>query len=621
MPVKILLADKSITIQKVVEMLFSGRDYEIVCASDGESALNEATRVIPDVVLVDVDLPRIDGYSFASRLKQTPQLAQTPVILMMSREDMYDSAKGRQAGIIDNIAKPFESQELIGKVKKAIAAASPRAAAPAPTAARPPAAPAPRVGTVPPPAPAAPLKPMKAAPEDIFDIISEAPSHADVKRAAAQTEEEAVYEVEPVVEEVEEPLNREGTKALPVGAKAVEEMRAGLGLIREKDEPQPEIVTYESLERSLAADQQAAFKPKAPVGPTTRPAPPPVQASMLPEAELRRMAEDSIAKMTREVFAKFPPVQPPKISDDAIRAMVDEKVISLTKEALSKMPAPQQYEPALTAAEARKIAEDIVAKMAKDIVAIIPPAQPQISPETLRAMVAEEVAIKTNMASEQSPLVQPAALTASDMWSAAEDAVRKVAQEYFDRQPPAQTPRISDEALLTMVDAKVSSMTKETLEKMPAAGTAALSPSDVWSMADEAVERIAREFFEKQPLSQAPQSSDETLRRMVEQVAAKTVDEALEKRAISLPTPIPANEMRKMAEETVSRMALQIFSDMTPPIPKISEDTVRRGIEEAVKMIARDVAREVIEKVAWETVPQLAEVMIKEEIERLKAMD
>jgi twitching motility two-component system response regulator PilG len=98
MPVKILLADKSITIQKVVEMLFSGKDYEVTCVSDGDTALHEASRVVPDVVLVDVDLPRIDGYSFAGRLKQTPQLSQTPVILMMSRDDVYDSPKGKQGG-------------------------------------------------------------------------------------------------------------------------------------------------------------------------------------------------------------------------------------------------------------------------------------------------------------------------------------------------------------------------------------------------------------------------------------------------------------------------------------------------------------------------------------------
>ena len=108
---------------------------------------------------------------------------------------------------------------------------------------------------------------------------------------------------------------------------------------------------------------------------------------------------------------------------------------------------------------------------------------------------------------------------------------------------------------------------------------------------------------------------------MVEQVAAKSVDEALEKKAVSNSTSLSKSELRTIAEETVSRMALEIFSDMTPPIPKISEDTVRKGIEEAVKTIAREVAREVIEKVAWETVPQLAEVMIKEEIERLKAME
>ncbi len=97
MPVKLLLADKSITIQKVVEMLFSGRDYEVVCVSDGDAALNEAARVVPDVALVDVDLPRIDGYTLAARLKQDPKLAQTPVILMMSRDDVYDSPKGKQA--------------------------------------------------------------------------------------------------------------------------------------------------------------------------------------------------------------------------------------------------------------------------------------------------------------------------------------------------------------------------------------------------------------------------------------------------------------------------------------------------------------------------------------------
>ena len=85
MPVKILLADKSITIQKVVEMLFSGKEYEVTCVSDGETALGEASRIGPSVVLADVDLPRVDGYTFAARLREMPSLAQVPVILMLSR--------------------------------------------------------------------------------------------------------------------------------------------------------------------------------------------------------------------------------------------------------------------------------------------------------------------------------------------------------------------------------------------------------------------------------------------------------------------------------------------------------------------------------------------------------
>ena len=99
MPVKILLADKSITIQKVVEMLFSGKDYEVVCVSDGETALSEAARVAPGRRACRYrPSPRRRVLPSRARLKQVPALAQTPVILMMSRDDVFDQAKA-QAGV------------------------------------------------------------------------------------------------------------------------------------------------------------------------------------------------------------------------------------------------------------------------------------------------------------------------------------------------------------------------------------------------------------------------------------------------------------------------------------------------------------------------------------------
>lgn len=307
MPVKILLADKSITIQKVVEMLFSGREYEVTCASDGETALNEAGRKLPDVVLADVDLPRIDGYSFAARMKEVPALARTPVILMLSRDDVFDEAKAGQAGIVDNIAKPFESQELIGKVRKAVSTAAPRAAGPAAAAPGPaPAAPAAAV-----PAAAQPTQ-KQAAPMDIFDIIEEAPSSGDLRPAASAPveEEEAVFEVEPEFE-VEEQQAVEAEEALPVGKKAVEEMRAGLGLSAAAEQAEPGGVESLGLAAVAALDtfekpvQRRAETPQAPEAreyvPPARPEPAAGAPSVaVSEEMLKKVLEETVAKIVRE---------------------------------------------------------------------------------------------------------------------------------------------------------------------------------------------------------------------------------------------------------------------------------------------------------------------------------
>ncbi len=389
MPVKILLADKSITIQKVVEMLFSGKDYEVACVSDGDTALHDASRVVPDIVLVDVDLPRIDGYSFAERLKQIPQLSKIPVILMMSRDDVYDSVKGKQGRIFDYIAKPFESQELIGKVKKALTEAPQRPAEPKPANSS--ISPSSSAATGTPTA-----KPRQATPMDIFEIIKEAPTEAELKEAAMpQREEESIYVVEPEVEEVEETAPGDRSTVLPVGNKAVEEMRVGLGLSELLTEP--ENVPFEAIDLAMES------APKA----TTPLEPKPLSSS------------DS-APETPIISASLP------ITDDNIRSIVEATVSKAVKEAIENAPAPA-------------------------------------------------------------------------------------------------------------------------------------------------------------------------------------------------PNVLPESELRDIAEKMMLKMAQEVFRDMPPPIPKISDETVRRGIEEAISKITRDIAKDVIEKVVWEVIPPLAEQMIKEEIERLKA--
>jgi CheY-like chemotaxis protein len=390
MPVKILLADKSITIQKVVEMLFSGKDYEVVCVSDGETALTEAGRVVPDVILADIDLPRVDGYAFAGRLRQMPALAQTPVILMLSRDDVFDQVKAKEVAIVDHIAKPFESQELIGKVKKAGAGGAARpaeqaAAAPA-TPKSAPAAPRPQV------APAAPPKPAKkAAAPDIFDIIEEAPSQEEVKRSAARSEDESIYEVEPVIE-VEEQIPGETAKALPVGQKAVEEMREGLGLGRTQQEADQDIVSFESLDLGTPAAreyqpprQQEPPKParrEAPKAPAAPAATAAHQAS-LTESDIWNMAEATVARIAKDMLGTMQPPQASGPSAQELRSMVQQAVAEQGAATAREVAPPQVPERVVQQAvqsAVQEMARDIIEKVAWEVV-----------PDLAATMIREEI--------------------------------------------------------------------------------------------------------------------------------------------------------------------------------------------------------------------------------------
>jgi CheY-like chemotaxis protein len=347
MPVKILLADKSITIQKVVEMLFSGKDYEVLCVSDGETALSEAARVAPDVVLADIDLPRIDGYAFSGRLKQEPALARTPVILMLSRDDVFDQAKARQVSIVDHIAKPFESQELIGKVKKAVSGGTARPAETAAAAAPQTAAARPQPAAPPKPPAAAPKPAKKAEAPDIFDIIEDAPTQEDIKRPSPpKVEDEGVYEVEPVVE-YEEQFPRDTAKALPVGKKAVEEMREGLGLSG-GEQTTDDIVSFESLDMATAAAREYVppQQQEKPAPPSGKQAPaaaaPSVSQPVISESDIWTMAEATVAKIAKEMLGtmqlKAPADMPaPTVPEAMVQESVQRAVREMAGEIIEKV--------------------------------------------------------------------------------------------------------------------------------------------------------------------------------------------------------------------------------------------------------------------------------------------
>ncbi len=117
----ILLADDSITIQKVVELTFSDADYKVVCVSSGMQALKKLSEVRPDVILLDVIMPEKNGYEVCEQLKRSPATSGIPVLLLTGTFEPFDKKRADAAGANGHLTKPFESQALVAKVEELIA--------------------------------------------------------------------------------------------------------------------------------------------------------------------------------------------------------------------------------------------------------------------------------------------------------------------------------------------------------------------------------------------------------------------------------------------------------------------------------------------------------------------
>ena len=160
MPKTLLLADDSVTIQKVVGITFANEDVELVTVDNGDDALTRARQVNPDLVLADIGMPGLNGYELCAAIRRDPNLAHIPVLLLTGTFESYDEPKAREVGASGHIAKPFEAQALVDRVFQLLAQAKP---APAAAPAKPAAAPVAKPAAPSAPAPQA-AKPVSAPP-------------------------------------------------------------------------------------------------------------------------------------------------------------------------------------------------------------------------------------------------------------------------------------------------------------------------------------------------------------------------------------------------------------------------------------------------------------------------
>jgi twitching motility two-component system response regulator PilG len=115
-PTRILVIDDSNTIRRSAEIFLKQGGHEVALAEDGFDALAKLGDFHPDLVFCDILMPRLDGYQTCAIIKRNPQFAGVPVIMLSSKDGLFDKARGRMVGSQDYLTKPFTKDQLLQAV-------------------------------------------------------------------------------------------------------------------------------------------------------------------------------------------------------------------------------------------------------------------------------------------------------------------------------------------------------------------------------------------------------------------------------------------------------------------------------------------------------------------------
>lgn len=115
---RILVVDDSATIRRSAETMLAKDGCEVITAENGFEALSKITRHKPDLIFVDIMMPRLDGYQTCAIIKNNAEFRETPVVMLTSKDGLFDMARGRVVGSDQYLTKPFTREELLGAVKQ-----------------------------------------------------------------------------------------------------------------------------------------------------------------------------------------------------------------------------------------------------------------------------------------------------------------------------------------------------------------------------------------------------------------------------------------------------------------------------------------------------------------------
>ena len=115
---KVMIIDDSKTIRRTAETLLAKAGCDVITAVDGFDALAKIADTNPDLIFVDIMMPRLDGYQTCSLIKNNADFAATPVIMLSSKDGLFDKARGRIVGSDEYLTKPFSKEELFDTIER-----------------------------------------------------------------------------------------------------------------------------------------------------------------------------------------------------------------------------------------------------------------------------------------------------------------------------------------------------------------------------------------------------------------------------------------------------------------------------------------------------------------------
>lgn len=114
---KVMVIDDSKTIRRTAETLLQREGCEVTTAVNGFEALAKIAEINPDIIFIDIMMPRLDGYQTCALIKNSQTYQNIPVIMLSSKDGLFDQAKGRVVGSDEYLTKPFSKDELLGAIR------------------------------------------------------------------------------------------------------------------------------------------------------------------------------------------------------------------------------------------------------------------------------------------------------------------------------------------------------------------------------------------------------------------------------------------------------------------------------------------------------------------------